>query len=183
MAKPDTDNAVNQQTQKLEEALQRARAADAELFDVRAKVSDLRYLRLEELRERLEAMTAGDPLAKTILTLRTLPGDPPRLIIDESAHVVMQPDPRSYTVIHDGPETRQTLIESQDADEAETKIADYIAHRLLELKRAEPEEAEKPVSKPDRAGPLLLLIFWLFGAAMGGVAAYVYLVPSLIALR
>ena len=38
MAKPDTDNAVNQQTQKLEEALQRARAADAELFDVRAKV-------------------------------------------------------------------------------------------------------------------------------------------------
>ena len=167
------DSPANQQTQKLEETLQRVRAADAELFDVRAKVSDLRYLRLDALRERLEALAASSELAQAFLTLRTLPTDPPRLIVDDSSHIVMHPDPRTYVFAQDGPDVRQVLIESADVDVVEEKVADYIAHRLLSLQRAgSVSEAEAPVQKPGGAGPMTLLCLWIAGAAMGAAALY-----------
>ena len=175
------DSPANQQTQKLEEALQRVRAADAELFDVRAKVSDLRYLRLDALRERLEALAASSELAQAFLTLRTLPTDPPRLIVDDSSHIVMHPDPRTYVFAQDEPDVRQVLIESADVDVVEEKVADYIAHRLLSLQRAgSVSEAEAPVQKPGGAGPMTLLSFWIAGAAMGAAALYAYLNPEVL---
>ena len=175
------DSPANQQAQKLEEALQRVRAADAELFDVRAKVSDLRYLRLDALRERLEALAASSELAQAFLTLRTLPTDPPRLIVDDSSHIVMHPDPRTYVFEQDGPDVRQVLIESADVDVVEEKVADYIAHRLLSLQRAgSVSEAEAPVQKPGGAGPMTLLSFWIAGAAMGAAVLYAYLNPEVL---
>ncbi|MEM7428396.1 MAG: hypothetical protein AAF441_20075 [Pseudomonadota bacterium] len=175
------DSPAKEQTRKLEEALQRARAADAEVFDVRAKVRDLRYLRLDALRERLEHVVAENTLAKSFLTLRTIPGDPPRLILDECSHIVMQPDPRTFAFIHDGPETRQVLIETGDLAAVEEKVADYIAHRILEISRdAGSEPAPEEARRSAGAGPLTLLLFWLFGTAMGAVAVYIYLLPEIL---
>ncbi len=181
MSTQDAERPGNIRAAQLEETLKRARDSDADHFDSRAKVSDLRFLRLDALREQLFKAVEGEELVDTFLTMRAIPGDPPRLIVDESSHIVMEPDPRTYTFVHDGPEARKVLLESEDKAEVETKVTEYVAHRILELKRLSPLPVDaKKTHKSGRIGGLALLMFWLAGVAMGAAAMYAYLNPEAV---
>ncbi len=175
MSIQSVERSVNKRTAQLEKALRRARAQDAEYRDSRAKVNDLRFLRLEALRDQLLKVADHEELSNAFITLRAIPGDPPRLIIDDLSHIVMEPDPRTYTFIHDGPESRKVLIESEHKVEVEAKVTEYIAHKILETQRRLPlPDQPKKSGKNSRVGGLALLMFWLAGAITGAAAAYLY---------
>ncbi len=183
MSVQDVERPVNKRTAQLEEALRKARVLDAEYLDSRAKVSDLRFLRLEALRDQLLKVVAHEELANAFMTLQTIPGDPPRLIIDDLSHIVMEPDPRTYTFIHDGPESRKVLIESEDKAEVEAKVTEYIAHQILEIQRRLPLPDQSAKSgKNGGVGGLALFMFWLAGAITGAAAVYLYLDPDAFGL-
>ncbi len=179
MSKQEAEKSGTDGAPSLEAALRDARASDADYLDSRAKVSDLRFLRLDALREEIAKILGQEKGAEDLFSLNALPGDPPRLIIDAASHVVMEPDPRTYTFILDGPEARQVLCETDERREIESKVTEYIAHRILEQQRA---AGTGPVAaKPDKAGGSgvgALLGFWLTGVIMGGLAVYAYLHPE-----
>ncbi len=181
MSTRDAERSDNIRTRQLEEALKKAREADADQFDARAKVSDLRFLRLDALGESLKEIIAGGTFTNSFVTLRAIPTDPPRLIVDDSSHIVMEPDPRTYTFIHDGPDSRKVLLESEDKQEVEAKVTAYVAHRILELQRqSSGPEVAVPERKASGAGALALLMFWLVGVLMGAAGLYLYMQPEII---
>ncbi len=171
MSKETANQSAADRTALLEEALQRARASQAEFLDARANVSDLRFLRLDALASGLAEITQGQEGLDVFMTLKAIPGDPPRLIVDSSSHVVMEPDPRTYMLIHDGPSERKVLCETENRREIEEKLVEYIAHRIIEHERAAGEPAATPanVSKNNRLSHFL---FWLAGAVMGALAVF-----------
>ncbi len=158
----------------LEQALQRARASQAEFLDAKANVSDLRFLRLDALAEEMAKITEGQRDLEVYMTLRAIPGDPPRLIVDANSHVVMEPGPRTYMLIYDGPEDRKVLCETENRREIEEKLTEYVAHRIVEHECVLGEAPETP-EKPIKNNKLPYFLFWLLGAAMGAAALFGYI--------
>ncbi len=174
MSKQEAERSAASRTALLEEALQRARASQADFLDARANVSDLRFLRLDALAEELAKITRGQKNLDVFMTLKAIPGDPPRLIVDANSHVVMEPDPRTYMLIYDGPDERKVLCETESRREIEEKLTDYVAHRIVEQERAigEPSEKPEPLSNNSR---LPYVFIWFLGVAMGALALFGYL--------
>ena len=173
MSKKEAERSATGRAALLEEALRRARASEADFLDARANVADLRFLRLEALADEMAKITKGQSNLDVFMTLRAIPGDPPRLIVDASSHVVMEPDPRTYMLIYDGPEERKVLCETEERREIEEKLTEYVAHRIVERERAlgAPSEAPEKKEKSRRSAYLLV---WCLGAVMGALALYGY---------
>ena len=173
MSKQEAERSVASRTALLEEALQRARASQAEFLDAKANVSDLRFLRLEALAEEMASITRGQTGLDVFMTLKAIPGDPPRLIVDASSHVVMEPDPRTYMLIHDGPEERKILCETESRREIEEKLTEYVAHRIVEQERATGDSPQKP-EPPHKNNKLNYFLIWLIGVLMGVLGLFAY---------
>lgn len=174
MSKQEAERSAASRAALLEEALRRARASQADFLDARANVADLRFLRLEALAEEMAKITEGQRNLDVFMTLKAIPGDPPRLIVDGASHVVMEPDPRTYMLIYDGPEERKVLCETEERREIEEKLTEYVAHRIVENERAVGEAAQEP-AKPAKPGRSTYLFVWLLGVAMGALALYGYM--------
>lgn len=174
MSNQDANRSVSTRTAKLEEALRRARASQVEFLDAKANVSDLRFLRLDALAEEMAKITKGQPNLDVFMTLKAVPGDPPRLIVDANSHVVMEPDPRTYMLIYDGPEDRKVLCETENLREIEEKLTEYVAHRIVEQERAVGELSENPAITNNNSKLPYVLVF-LLGAALGALALFAYI--------
>ena len=174
MSTQDPERSAVSRAALIEEALRRARAAQSEYLDARANVADLRFLRLQGLADEMAEITKGQKGLDVFMTLKAVPGDPPRLIVDAMSHVVMEPDPRTYMLIYDGPEDRKILCETESRRVIEEKLTEYVAHQIVAQERTlgtEPNEAES--SQNPSASSYLAV--WCLGVVMGALALFAYI--------
>ena len=164
--KPQTDNqaveaeagaapAASVQDEKpgrLRAALERARQTEAERTDVIADLREAEYARLEILKEALADVFEKIPPGNDLLECAITPGPPPRLWIDVLAHVTMGRDKRTYRFVKDTREGRQVVLETANAEEMADRVADYVAHRIIERERALEADHDRTAANSNVAG-------------------------------
>ncbi len=163
MVKP----AVRQDRDGLAEALREARLAEAAHFEAALDLRDSKTLRLQVLKDELVPTVQSSPEAKELFDLTLLPGDPPKLWVDLTSYVVMEPDYRTYRVLQDRQESRDILFEGADRAEAAAAIRRHMAHRLVARERQ--TTALPPVPGAGYSSATLILA-WASGFAFGALA-------------
>ena len=159
----------------LTDALRRARSAEAAHFEAVLALSDAKALRLQVLKDDLDAVVAASPEARQAFDLALVAGDNPRLWIDLITSVIMEPDPRTYRLVLDGHNGRETLFETADRAEMVEKIKVHMAHGIIARWR----KAAVPVI--EGAGAVgysadSLILAWLAGLSLGALALLGYLI-------
>lgn len=163
MAKP----AARQDWHGLAEALREARLAEAAHLEAALDLRDSKTLRLQILRDALLPAVQSTPEARDLFDLALLPGDPPRLWLDLTAYVVMEPDHRTYRVLQDRQDSRDILFEGAGAEQAAAAIRRHMAHRLVARERR--GALSGPVPQLGYSSATLILA-WVSGVAFGALA-------------
>ena len=153
-------SAVRQDRDGLADALREARLAEAAHFEAALDLRDSKTLRLQILKDELVPTVQSSPEARDLFDLSLLPGDPPKLWVDLTAYVVMEPDHRTYRVLQDRQDSRDILFEGRDRDEAAAAIRRHMAHRLVARERQ--FATPGPVSSTGYSSATLILA-WVSG--------------------
>jgi hypothetical protein len=158
--------------QGLDGALRQARLAEAVHFEAVLDIRDAKTLRLQVLKDELAPAILANSEAASFVDLALVPGDPPRLWIDLITSIVMAPDPRTYSLLQDGPGGRQTLLETADRVEMIERVKQHIAHRLIARER---EKSGVAAGKPKIIGHStgMLVFAWLSGFSIGVLALFI----------
>lgn len=163
MVKP----AVRQDRDGLAEALREARLAEAAHFEAALDLRDSKTLRLQILKDELLPDLQGSAEAREIFDLTLLPGDPPKLWVDLTSYVVMEPDHRTYRVLQDRQDSRDILFEGIDREQAAAAVRRHMAHRMVARERLATAPAPFPGSGYSSA---TLILAWVSGFAFGALA-------------
>jgi hypothetical protein len=153
--------------QELTKALREARLASAAKLDATLGLSDARALRLDALRAELAPIVAASAEAKALFDLNVQAGEVPKLWLDLISSVVMEPNPRTYRLMQDQENRRETLFESTHINEMSAHIVKYLAHRIVAHEKMTrglspaPDDTKKAYSLVD------LVYVWITGAAFG----------------
>lgn len=153
--------------QELIKALREARLASAAKLDATLGLSDARALRLDALRAELAPMVAANADAKALFDLNIQAGEAPKLWLDLISSVVMEPDPRTYRLVQDQDNRRETLFESTRINEMSAHIVKYLAHRIVAHEKM--ARGLSPMNdKIQKAYSTVDLVYvWITGAAFG----------------
>ena len=90
---------------------------------------------LQVLKDDLAPILAANAEMQSVFDLALVPGEPPRLWIDLITAVVMEPDPRTYRLIQDTQNGRETVLETENRAEMVEKIKLHMAHQLVARER------------------------------------------------
>jgi hypothetical protein len=127
---------------RLDEAIRKARIAQAEQTDVVVDLRAAELARLAMIEDELKEISAQLPEDNDQFDFALVPGNPPRLWVDMVAFVMMGRDRRTYRFVKDTRSGRQVMAESTDPAVIGAKVTDYVAHRIVERERllaGEPE--------------------------------------------
>lgn len=163
MVKP----AVRQDGDGLGPALRAARLAEAAHFEAALDLRDSKTLRLQILKDELLPDVQSSAEARDIFDLTLLPGDPPKLWVDLTSYVVMEPDHRTYRVLQDRQDSRDILFEGTDREQAAAAIRRHMAHRLVARER---QTAISPSVPGLGYSSATLILAWVSGFAFGALA-------------
>lgn len=163
MVKP----AVRQDRDGLAEALREARLAEAAHFEAALDLRDSKTLRLQILKDELLPSVSSTPEAKELFDLTLLPGDPPKLWVDLTSYVVMEPDHRTYRVLQDRQDSRDILFEGMDREQAAAAVRRHMAHRMVARERQTAAVTPVPGARYSSA---TLILAWVSGFAFGALA-------------
>ncbi len=131
------DNVVpHSRVRSLREAMRKVRVASAERTDVIVELQETEKARLEILLEELSEVIKEIPDDDEQFALQVVPGNPPRLWVDLTSHVVMGRDRRTYRFIKDTRLGRTVILETDEAGPVADCITEYIAERIIERERA-----------------------------------------------
>lgn len=169
---PDDENKISEG--RLDKALRSARIAQSDHFNAIFKIRDIQHLRLQALKDDLDAIIAEKPGAGDVTDLAIDGDDPYRLWIDVLSYVIMEPDPRTYRFVQDTEEERQLIFESKDRAEMAREITEYVAHRMIEQERLR-RQREPASGDGARAGysGLSLFFAWICGLALGVLSLFI----------
>ena len=151
-----------EKTEAFSRALKKARIMENARIEALFSLNDARALRLEHLRDLIVPDLGGDALAKDLFGLRLEAGEVPRLWLDLTASVIMEPNPRTYRVLEMQQAKQDTLFESDDAKAVHEFALRHLAHRKL-LKALTP--ADKP-PVPEINAALKTGLMWLGALAL-----------------
>ncbi|MGL5114091.1 MAG: hypothetical protein ACRC7G_12005 [Beijerinckiaceae bacterium] len=132
----DTELGPNLAALALAEAINRARAAQAERDSFSRDTRAVSISRLEGLRKKLQPLYAAIPRDVELFDLGLVPNERPRLFVDVIAYVEMSKDHKTYRFLQETRSGRVTLSESDDPQRIVDRVTDYIAERLVERERA-----------------------------------------------
>lgn len=163
MVKP----AVRQDRDGLGQALREARLAEAAHFEAALDLRDSKTLRLQILKDALLPAVQETPEARELFDLTLIPGEPPKLWVDLTSYVVMEPDHRTYRVLQDRQDSRDILFEGIDREEAAAAIRRHMAHRMVARDRQ--TATVSPGPGPGYSSATLILA-WVSGFAFGALA-------------
>ncbi len=158
---------------RLNAAVRQARLAQAEHLDAIFDIRDAKQLRLANLQGDLVAIADQDTEARILFDLTVTQGEPPRLWVDGTAYVVMEPDPRSFRFIQETQDSRETVLETRDRAAMVERVTEYMAHRIVDRER-------KLVVKRDRLrnggrySALMLAASWICGFAAGAILLLIF---------
>lgn len=131
------DNVVpHAKVRSLREAMRKVRLAEAERTDVIVDLQETEKARLDMLCEELEEIAKEIPEEGDQFMLQVVPGNPPRLWIDVTSHVVMARDRRTYRLVKDTRLGRTVILETDDVGTMADCITEYVAERMIERERA-----------------------------------------------
>ncbi len=153
--------------QELTKALREARLASAAKLDATLGLSDARALRLDVLRAELAPVVATSEEAKALFDLNVQPGETPKLWLDLISSVVMQPDARTYRLVQDQDNRRETLFETTDVNEMAAHIVKYLAHRIVVHEKMVRGHSPMPDTVLKAYSVVDLVYVWVTGAAFG----------------
>jgi hypothetical protein len=151
----------------LRQALREARLAEAAHFDATLELRDSKSIRLQLLKEDLMPAISSSAAAAELFDLALVPGEQPRLWIDLVSYVVMEPDPRTYRLLHDRQDSREILFESDNREQVADFIRKHMAHRLIARERQAAGTAANPTTPGYSASSLVLA--WTSGFALGAL--------------
>jgi hypothetical protein len=137
--KPEGPEAANPSaplSERLKEALRKARVEQAERTGVVVDLQDAEAARLEILNEALDPVFAEIPSDVDLFDRGISRGETPRLWIDAIAHIAMGRDKRVYRFLLDTRYGRKVLAESVNVPEVVDAVTKYLAQRLIERERA-----------------------------------------------
>jgi hypothetical protein len=156
-----------------DEALRQARIAESAHLDAVLDIRDAQTLRLQALKLDLAGLIEGHAEAKKFFDLAVVPGDPPRLWIDLITAVVMDPNPRTYRLIQDTQDGRETLFETENRSEMVEKITTYMAHRMVMRERQMAAQTLMSMSS-ERQGysTAAVMLAWLTGFVVGALGLF-----------
>lgn len=133
----NVDNVVpHSKVRSLRDAMRKVRLAEAERTDVIIELQETEKARLEILLEELADVITEIPDDDEQFALQVVPGNPPRLWIDLTSHVVMGRDRRTYRFVKDTRLGRTVILETDEAGLVADCITEYIAERIIERERA-----------------------------------------------
>jgi hypothetical protein len=127
---------VEEQPQRLKDALRKARVDQADRTGVVVDLHDAEVARLELLNEALDPVFAEVPAEVDLFDRGVSRAETPRLWIDAIAHVAMGRDKRIYRFVQDTRYGRKVLAESVSIHEVAEAVTKYMAQRLIERERA-----------------------------------------------
>ena len=148
-------------------ALREARLASAAKLDAVLGVADARALRLDALRAELAPIFDTNSDAKALFALNVQAGETPKLWLDLISSVVMEPDPRTYRLIQDQDNRRETLFETDDIMAMSACIVKYLAHRLVAHEKMARGVSPLPGKFQKSYSAIDLIYVWITGAALG----------------
>lgn len=160
--------AARQDRDGLADALREARLAEAAHFEAALDLRDSKTLRLQILKDDVLPTVQASPEACEIFDLTLLPGEPPKLWVDLTSYVVMEPDHRTYRFLQDRQDRREILFEGVDREQTAAAIRRHIAHRLVARER-QISALPAPAVRPGYSSAALLLA-WISGFAFGALA-------------
>ncbi len=163
-----TRAAARQDRDGLADALREARLAEAAHFEAALDLRDSKTLRLQILKDDILPTVQASPEAREIFDLTLLPGDPPKLWVDLTSYVVMEPDHRTYRFLQDRQDRREILFEGVDREQTAAAIRRHIAHRMVARERQ--MSAVPPPSVMPGYSSAALLLAWISGFAFGALA-------------
>ena len=155
-------------------ALREARLAEAAHFEAALELRDSKALRLQILKDELVPALKESAEARELFDLTLLPGDPPKLWVDLTSCVVMEPDHRTYRFLQDRQDSREILFESPDREQTAAAVRRHMAHRMVARDR------QIATVSPQTGGgysSATLLLAWISGFAFGALfllAAAIY---------
>ena len=158
---------VRQEQDALAEAIREARLAEAAHFEAALDLRDSKSLRLQILKDELLPAVQTSTEARELFDLTLLPGEPPKLWVDLTSYVLMEPDHRTYRFLQDRQDRREILFESPDREQAAAAIRRHMAHRLVARERS--LGAKPPVPRLGYSSATLILA-WVSGFAFGALA-------------
>lgn len=159
--------ATRQDQDALVVALREARIAEAAHFEAALELRDSKTLRLQILKDELLPTVQSSAEAREMFDLALLPGEPPKLWVDLTSYVVMEPDHRTYRFLQDRQDRREILFEGVDREQTAAAIRRHMAHRLVARDRQ--SATVSPSSGPGYSSAALLLA-WISGFAFGALA-------------
>lgn len=131
------DNVVpHSKVRSLRDAMRKVRLAEAERTDVIIELQETEKARLDILLEELENVIAEIPEDDEQFAMQVVPGNPPRLWIDLTSHVVVGRDRRTYRFVKDTRLGRTVIMENESAATIADCVTEYIAERIIERERA-----------------------------------------------
>jgi len=153
----------------MRQALREARTAEAMHREAMLALRDSKSLRLQVLKSDLAAAIAASPEAQRHFDIALSPGDPPKLWIDAISFVEMEPDFRTYRLVQDTSQGRETLFESPDRAEMLEQTKRLMAHRIISRERQIAGTGPMPqIGAAYSTGAIVLA--WLAGLALGMLA-------------
>lgn len=140
----------------LAEAINRARATQANRESRTADARVIAVSRLETLRARLAPVYAAIPRDVELFDLGMVGHNPPRLFVDIIAFVEMSPDERGFRLMQETRTGRVLLGETADERQMTGLVTNYIAERLVERERALAAQGMhlKPAAMPKASAPI-----------------------------
>lgn len=145
----------------------RMREAESAHFDAAIDIRDAQTLRLFALQQDLEPLLANRAEITSFVAPTLYTGTPPRLWIDLTCYVVMEPNPRTYRLVQDTREGHQTIAETTDRGKMLQSLRDFIAHRTIVRQRALASTAPSQSAAPPSHSTAALILSWLAGFSLG----------------
>ena len=159
---------VRQEQDALGEALREARLAEASHREAALDLRDSKSLRLQILKDDLLPGVKASPEARDLFDLTLLPGEPPRLWVDLTSYVLMEPDYRTYRFMQDRQDGREVLFESADREQVAAAVRRHMAHRVIARERQ--LASLRPAPAQVGYGKASLILAWISGVAFGALA-------------
>lgn len=158
----------------LDKAISHARLAQAEHLDALLEVRDAQRLRLVALRDDLAQIVNGHPEAGGCFELSIGLGEKPRLWLDMASYVLMEPDPRTYRLVQESRNARETICETDNRDEIIQAIVNHMAHRLVARSR-ETASVAPALEVRRESNSLVVALAWFSGFLVGALGLLIAL--------
>lgn len=120
----------------LNDAIRRARIAEADRNDGFVDLQEAERARLDMLADELRDVFADVPDDNDQFLFQVSTGSQPRLWIDMTSFVLVGRDRRTYRFLKDTRLGRTVILESASIDDVADTVTNYVAERIIERERS-----------------------------------------------